>query len=99
MPTATLSILIPLYNEEEFIVELLNRVVAAALPQELDREIIIVDDCSTDDSAMLVEHFIAAHPNQRMTLLRRIPNKGKGAAIREAIAAATGEYAVVQDAD
>ncbi len=99
MPTATLSILIPLYNEEEFIVELLNRVLAAPLPDGLDREIIIVDDCSTDDSAMLVEGFIAAHPKSRMSLLRRIPNKGKGAAIREAIDAATGEYAVVQDAD
>ncbi len=99
MSTATLSILIPLYNEEEFIVELLNRVVAAPLPEGLDREIIIVDDSSTDDSAELAEAFIARHPDVRMRLLRQVPNRGKGAAIRKAIDAATGEYGVVQDAD
>jgi len=99
MHTATLSILIPLYNEEEFITELLNRVVAAPLPEGLDREIIIVDDCSTDDSASLAEAFIAAHPETRMSLLRQKPNQGKGAAIRKAIDASTGEFGVVQDAD
>jgi 2-polyprenyl-3-methyl-5-hydroxy-6-metoxy-1,4-benzoquinol methylase len=99
MHTATLSILIPLYNEEEFIVELLNRVVAARLPEGLDREIIIVDDCSTDDSVILAEGFIASHPETRMRLLRQNPNQGKGAAIRKAIDAATGEFGVVQDAD
>lgn len=99
MSTATLSILIPLYNEEEFIVELLNRVLAAPLPEGLDREIVIVDDSSKDDSVELVEAFIAAHPETRMKLLRQIPNRGKGAAIRKALEASTGEYAVVQDAD
>jgi glycosyltransferase involved in cell wall biosynthesis/phospholipid N-methyltransferase len=97
--SATLSILIPLYNEEEFIVELLNRVVAAPLPENLDREIIVVDDCSTDDSAELAEAFIAAHPDTRMALLRQTLNRGKGAAIRRAIDAATGEYGIVQDSD
>jgi glycosyltransferase involved in cell wall biosynthesis len=99
MNTATLSILIPLYNEEEFITELLSRVVAAPLPEGLDREIIIVDDCSTDDSLELAGVFIAAHPDTRIRLLRQNPNRGKGAAIRMAIDAATGEFSVVQDAD
>src|SRR4051812_32507133 len=99
MNTATLSILIPLYNEEEFITELLNRVVAAPLPAGLDREIVIVDDGSTDDSAALAETFIAEHPKSRIRLLRQLPNLGKGAAIRTAIQAATGEFGVVQDAD
>ena len=99
MHTATLSILIPLYNEEEFIVELLNRVLAAPLPEGLDREIIIVDDCSTDDSLQLAEAFVADHPETRMRLYRQTPNQGKGAAIRKAIDAATGEFGIVQDAD
>jgi 2-polyprenyl-3-methyl-5-hydroxy-6-metoxy-1,4-benzoquinol methylase len=99
MQTATLSILIPLYNEEEFITELLTRVLAAPLPAGLDREIIIVDDCSTDDSVELAEAFIAAHPEIRIMLLRQSPNRGKGAAIRKAIEAATGEFGIVQDAD
>ena len=99
MNTATLSILIPLYNEEEFIAELLSRVIAAPLPNGLDREIIIVDDSSTDDSAELAKDFIAAHPEVRMRLLRQSPNRGKGAAIRQAIDAATGEFSVIQDAD
>jgi len=99
MSTATLSILIPLYNEEEFIVELLTRVLNAPLPEGLDREIVIVDDSSTDDSPELAQNFIAAHPEVRMRYFRQTPNQGKGAAIRKAIDACTGEYAVVQDAD
>jgi glycosyltransferase involved in cell wall biosynthesis/phospholipid N-methyltransferase len=99
MSTATLSILIPLYNEEEFIAELLRRVVAAPLPDGLDREIIVVDDSSTDDSVELVEEFINAHPEAKIRLLRQVPNRGKGAAIRMAIDAATGEFSVIQDAD
>ncbi|MDP9052841.1 MAG: bifunctional glycosyltransferase/class I SAM-dependent methyltransferase [Acidobacteriota bacterium] len=99
MPRQTLSILIPLYNEEEFIRELLRRVAAVPLPGELDREIIVVDDCSTDDSAAEVEAFQAARPEFRIRLIRQHKNRGKGAAIRTALAAATGHYSVIQDAD
>src|SRR3979411_2158704 len=99
MPTATLSILIPLYNEEEFIVELLNRVVAAPLPEGLDREIIVVDDCSTDESVGAVEEFIASCPGVPIKLRRKDRNYGKGAAIRRAIQAAAGHFSVIQDAD
>jgi SAM-dependent methyltransferase len=99
MSAASLSILIPVYNEEEFVVELLRRVVLAPLPAGLDREIIVVDDCSGDDSVELVEDFIAAHPDVRISLLRQPRNRGKGAAIRRAIEAATGEFSIVQDAD
>jgi 2-polyprenyl-3-methyl-5-hydroxy-6-metoxy-1,4-benzoquinol methylase len=95
----TLSILIPLYNEEEFILELLRRVVSAPLPPGFDRELIVVDDCSKDGSAELVAGFIASHPEFRVQLLRHPKNRGKGAAIRTAIAAATGEFSIVQDAD
>lgn len=99
MNSLTLSVLIPLFNEEEFIQELLARVAAAPLPEGLAREIVIVDDCSTDDSVALVECFIAAHPNLPIRLIRQEKNQGKGAAIRAAIQAATGEYSIIQDAD
>jgi 2-polyprenyl-3-methyl-5-hydroxy-6-metoxy-1,4-benzoquinol methylase len=96
---ATLSVLIPLYNEEEFITILLERVQAAPLPDGLDREIIIVDDGSKDESVAQVEQFIASNPGSNIRLILHEKNRGKGAAIRTAIAAATGEFSVIQDAD
>jgi glycosyltransferase involved in cell wall biosynthesis/phospholipid N-methyltransferase len=99
MKAESLSVLIPLYNEEEFIRELLTRVVAAPLPAGLGREIIIVDDCSTDGSVASVEEFIASCPAVSIQLFRHEKNRGKGAAIRTAIQAATGHYSIIQDAD
>jgi glycosyltransferase involved in cell wall biosynthesis len=99
MSTETLSILIPLYNEEEFVQELLRRVAAAPLPEGLGREIIVVDDGSTDQSADEVEAFCAAYPDVPLRLIRQAKNQGKGAAIRRAIQEATGHYSVIQDAD
>jgi glycosyltransferase involved in cell wall biosynthesis/phospholipid N-methyltransferase len=99
MNTPSLSILIPLYNEEEFIQELLKRVVEAPLPDGLGRELIVVDDCSSDASAEEVESFMAANPEVRMQLIRHPKNRGKGSAIRTAIQAATGVFSVIQDAD
>lgn len=77
---------------------MLDRVVAAPLPDGLEREIIIVDDCSNDGSAEIVEDFIASCP-VRIKLLRHSVNRGKGAAIRTAIEEATGEWSIIQDAD
>src|SRR5712671_5570282 len=99
MPAQSVSVLIALYNEEEFIRELLRRVVAAPLPEGLGREIIIVDDGCTDESAAAVEDFIASCPGVPIQLIRHQKNRGKGAAIRTAIQAATGLYSIVQDAD
>ena len=59
---ASLSVLIPLYNEEQFIGELLRRIAAAPLPEGMAREIVLVDDCSTDASLEAVEAFAASHP-------------------------------------
>ncbi len=93
-----LSILIPLYNEEEFVRELLERVARAPLPEGLRREIIVVDDCSNDGSVEVVQDFIASCPIP-VKLLRHQVNQGKGAAIRTAIHAATGQWSIIQDAD
>ena len=93
-----LSILVPLFNEEEFVGTLLERVIAAPLPAEWEREIIVSDDGSTDSSAEEVEAVAARHPGA-IRLLRSQHNRGKGAALRAAIQEASGEFAIIQDAD
>jgi glycosyltransferase involved in cell wall biosynthesis len=98
MAAHTLSILIPVYNEEEFVGTLLERVLSAPLPEGLEREIIVVDDGSTDSSAAIVEEIAAAHPGV-LRFIRQPRNRGKGAAIRTAIEHATGEFSLIQDAD
>ncbi len=92
------SVLVALYNEEEFIGPLLERVLAAPLPSGVEREVIVVDDGSSDGSAEIVEQFAACHP-AAIRLYRHTRNQGKGAAIRTAIAQAKGEFSIIQDAD
>ena len=92
----TLSIIIPAYNEEKTIAELLQRVLDADLGEGIDRELIVVNDCSTDSTGRIVQSFIAAHP---ITYLVHDRNQGKGMAVRTGIQAVTGDYVVMQDAD
>ena len=90
----TLSIVIPAYNEERYIGTLLEQIKAVDLsPLGLQREIIVVDDCSRDRTAEIV----AAVPDVRLHRMER--NGGKGRAVRAGIAAATGDYLIIQDAD
>ena len=93
-----LSILIPLYDEEEYIATLLGRVLDAPLPPGMAREVIVVDDGSSDGSAEVAAGFAALHPGV-VRLLRHESNRGKGAAVRTALEAAQGEYCIIQDAD
>ncbi len=93
-----LSILIPLYNEEEYLATLLERVVSASLPSGMGREIIVVDDGSDDGSAEVAADFASRYPGV-VRLLRHETNRGKGAAVRTALNAARGEFCIVQDAD
>jgi len=92
------SILVPLFNEEEFVGTLLERVLAAPLPPGCRREIIVADDGSTDGSVEEVEAVAARHAGA-IRLLRSERNQGKGAALCGAIREARGELAIVQDAD
>ena len=95
-----LSILIPVHNERYLIAELLRRVRGAALPENVAREVIVVDDGSTDGTAEAIASFAADSPGScPLTLLRNDRRRGKGFAVRRALAAATGELCVVQDAD
>lgn len=96
--SAVVSILVPLYNEEEFIATLLEQVLAAPLPDQLEREIIVVDDGSTDGSDKIVREIAAKNPGT-VRFLQHPHNLGKGAAVRTAAAHAGGEYCLIQDAD
>jgi glycosyltransferase involved in cell wall biosynthesis len=93
-----LSILIPLYNEEEFIGPLLQRALAAPLPEGMEREIVVVDDGSTDGSAEIAEEIAGPYPGA-IRIFRHARNQGKGAAIRTAVEQARGEFCLIQDAD
>jgi len=93
-----LSVLVPLYNEESLVRESLNRVLRARLPQGVSREIIVVDDASTDESAAAVDQLVGEHPGC-IQLFRHSKNQGKGAALRTALEHASGDLCIFQDAD
>jgi len=92
------SIIVPLYNEQEFVATLLERVISAPLPLNYAREIIVVDDCSSDDSVAAVLDVALRFP-EVIRLIRSPKNRGKGAAVRRGIEQARGEFCVIQDAD
>jgi glycosyltransferase involved in cell wall biosynthesis len=92
-----LSILIPVYNERTVVERSLALVLAAPLPENMDRELVIVDDCSTDGTSGILKRLAAAEP--RIRLFRHEVNQGKGAAVRMAIEKAEGDFCLVQDAD
>ena len=99
MNISKLSIIIPAYNEDRTIHLILDRIKDVNLKNGIAKEIIIVNDCSTDDTEKAVENFIAANPSLEIKYLKHEVNKGKGAALRTGISRATGEYLIVQDAD
>lgn len=94
-----LSIIIPLYNEEKFIIPLLKKVLSVHLLKGLEKEIIIIDDASTDNSYQLVSEFIQQHSEVLFVLYHQEKNQGKGAAIHKGIELATGDIILIQDAD
>jgi glycosyltransferase involved in cell wall biosynthesis/ubiquinone/menaquinone biosynthesis C-methylase UbiE len=92
-----LSILIPVYNERTVVERSLAQVLAAPLPENMERELVIVDDCSTDGTSAILDRLAGEHDSIR--LIRKSVNQGKGAAVRTAIEQARGDFCIVQDAD
>lgn len=94
-----LSILIPAYNEENTIQVILDRIKEVELINGIQKEIVIVNDCSKDKTIEKVETYIANNPDMDIRFFSQSKNQGKGAAINRAIKECTGDYLLVQDAD
>ncbi len=94
-----LSIIIPVFNEEKTIHRILDKVNAVELVGAIQKEIILVNDCSSDNTGTVLESYIAQHPEIGYRLLHHEVNKGKGAAIHTGIRHASGDYVIIQDAD
>jgi glycosyltransferase involved in cell wall biosynthesis len=92
-----LSIVIPVYNERDLAPQALARIEAAPLPDGVARELVLIDDCSTDGTREWLRDYAAARPHVILKLHEK--NAGKGAALRTGFAAATGDLVIVQDAD
>ncbi len=94
-----LSIIIPVYNEAATIGKLLDKVAAVGLDGNLQKEIVVINDASTDDTGATIQAYMQGHPDLEIQYLMHEKNRGKGAALRTGIARATGDYVVIQDAD
>ena len=94
-----LSIVIPAYNEENTIYGLLAKVKSVELIGNLEKELIVVDDASTDNTKEVAEKFATAFPDISLTIFSQIKNYGKGAAIKKGIELSAGDYLIIQDAD
>ncbi|MFO0495874.1 MAG: glycosyltransferase family 2 protein [Flavobacteriia bacterium] len=99
MPLQKLSILIPDYNEENTIQLILDKVREVELTDGIQKEIVIVNDCSRDKTVEKIEEYISLHPEMDIRFFSQERNMGKGAAINRAIKECTGDYLIVQDAD
>ena len=94
-----LSIVVPAYNEEHTIQHILNKINEVQLIQNIQKEIIVVNDCSKDNTEQKVTEFQQQHPELNIVYKKHEINKGKGAALRTGFQSATGDFVIVQDAD
>jgi glycosyltransferase involved in cell wall biosynthesis len=94
-----LSIIIPAYNEAATIHLILNKVIDTKMHYDIEKEIIVVNDCSTDGTAEVMQQFAEAHPTVNILTFNQPQNQGKGAALHKGIELATGDFVLIQDAD
>lgn len=95
----TLSIVIPAYNEGPTIHRILDKVKAVVLIDNMQKEVIIVNDCSKDNTEESIKAYQNANPDMPITYYKHEVNQGKGAALRTGIEKAKGNFVIVQDAD
>ncbi len=95
----TLSIIIPAYNEGNTIHLILDKIKNVRLENDISKEIIIVDDCSKDNTKNAIHNYIASNPDLNILYFEQPVNMGKGAALHSGIKYATGEFLIIQDAD
>jgi len=94
-----LSIIVPAYNEAKTIHLILDRVAEVKLLNNIEKELILVNDCSKDATEEVLLAYMKAHPELNMQYYKHEVNMGKGAAIHTGIQKATGDYLIIQDAD
>ncbi len=94
-----LSIIIPAYNEGRTIHLILDKIKQVSLLNEIEKEIIIVNDCSKDDTERAIQSYMVQNPELNIQYYKHEINKGKGAALHTGINKATGDITVIQDAD
>lgn len=93
-----LSVIIPVYNEENTVLKILNTLERVNLIDNIKKEYVIVNDCSTDNSKSIIEKYINNN-TVNAKLFSHSKNKGKGAALRTGIIQSSGDYIIVQDSD
>lgn len=99
MPDHLLSIVIPVYNEERYIARVLGAVARADVGDNWRKEIVVVNDCSTDRTQEQIEEFIKDHPDLPIRSFALEKNQGKGAALNRGFQEARGDFILIQDAD
>lgn len=99
MSIKKLSIIIPAYNEAATIHHILDKIKTVQLINSIEKEIIIVNDCSTDETEKAIKNYIQQNTALTICYIKHEVNKGKGAALHTGIAKASGEFLIIQDAD